>query len=95
MAPGLDSRPAISNPLPGPRFCSAEFRFFAVVKVSHILTACPYSDNLEFDISVAGGPQCHFITSVTIAARIGTRGVTGGRRGGAISRTPNHHGGDE
>jgi len=30
---------------------------FAVVKVSYILTTCPYSDNLEFNIFNAGGPQ--------------------------------------
>jgi len=30
---------------------------FAVVKVSYILTTCPYFDNLEFDSFVAGGPQ--------------------------------------
>jgi len=30
-------------------------------------TTCPYFDNFEFDIFDAGGPQCHFITSVTIA----------------------------
>jgi len=41
-----------------------------VVKVSYILPTCPYFDNLEFDIFVAGGPQCHFIMSVTIAVRI-------------------------
>jgi len=27
-----------------------------VVKVSYILTTCPFFDNLEFDISVASGP---------------------------------------
>ena len=42
----------------------------AVAKASYILTACPSFDNLEFEIFDAGGPQCHFITSVTIAARI-------------------------
>jgi len=44
---------------------------FAVVKVSYILTTCPYFDNLEFDIFDAGGPQCHFITSFTMAVRFG------------------------
>jgi len=44
----------------------------AVVKVSYILTTSSYFDNLEFHISVAGGPQCHFITSVTFAVRIRT-----------------------
>jgi len=38
---------------------------FDVVKVSY-MTTCPYVDNLEFDILVAGSPQCHFITSVII-----------------------------
>ena len=41
---------------------------FAEVKVSYILTTCPYFDNLEFDIFDAGGPQCRFITSVTICS---------------------------
>jgi len=45
---------------------------FAVVKVSHILTTCPFFDNLEFDIFDAGDAQCHFITSVTNAVRIRT-----------------------
>jgi len=26
------------------------------------MTTCPYFDNLEFDILVSGGLQCHFIT---------------------------------
>jgi len=43
---------------------------FAVVKISYILTTCPYFDNLKFDMFGAGGPQCHFITSVTTAVRI-------------------------
>jgi len=37
------------------------------IKASYILTTCPYFDNLEFDIFNAGGPQWHFITSVTVA----------------------------
>ena len=45
---------------------------FAVVKVSY-MTTCSYFDNLECYIFVAGGPQCHFITSVTIVVRIQTR----------------------
>jgi len=32
----------------------------------------PYFDNLKFDIFHACGPQCHFITCVTIAVRIRT-----------------------
>jgi len=32
-------------------------------------------DNLELDIFDAGGPQCHFITSVPIAVRIRTLSV--------------------
>jgi len=43
---------------------------FRCSKVS--LTTCPYFDNLGFDISDAGVPQCHFITSVTITVRIRT-----------------------
>jgi len=31
------------------------------------MTTYPCFDNLEFDIFDAGGPQYHFITSVTIA----------------------------
>jgi len=31
--------------------------FADIVKVSYILTTCPYFDNLEFDIFDAGGPQ--------------------------------------
>jgi len=46
---------------------------FAIV--SCILTTCPCFSNLEFDIFDAGGPQCHFITSVTIAVRIRTFSV--------------------
>jgi len=40
-----------------------------------MLTTCPYFDNLEFDIFDAGGPQCYFITSVTIAVWIRTLSV--------------------
>jgi len=40
-----------------------------------MLITCLYFDNLEFDICDAGGPQCHFITSVTIAVRILTLSV--------------------
>ena len=40
--------------------------------ILRILTTCSYLDNLEFDIFVAGGLQCHFITSVPIAFRIRT-----------------------
>jgi len=43
---------------------------FRCSKLSYILATCPYFDNLEFDIFDAGGLQCHFITSVTIAVRI-------------------------
>jgi len=45
---------------------------FAVVKVSYILITSPYFDNLEFDNFDTGGPQCHFIKSVTIAVRVRT-----------------------
>jgi len=31
------------------------------------MTTCPYYDNLDFDIFDAGGLQCHFVTSGTIA----------------------------
>jgi len=46
-----------------------------VVKVSYILTTCPYFDNLEFDIFDAVGSQCHVITSFTMAVRIRTLSV--------------------
>ena len=46
-----------------------------MVKVSYILTTCPYFDNLELDIFDAGGTQCCFITSVTMAVRIRTLSV--------------------
>ena len=58
-----------------PRPACGPVKVFAVVKVSDILTTCPYFDNLEFDIFDTGGPQCHFITSVTIAVRIRTLSV--------------------
>ena len=46
----------------------AEIRFYcSTVKVSYILTTCPYFG--------AGGAQCHFITSITIAVRIRTLSV--------------------
>jgi len=48
---------------------------FAVVKVSYVLSTCPYFDNLEFDIFDADGLQCHFIMSVAIAVRIRTLSV--------------------
>jgi len=38
--------------------------------ILHILETCPYFDKLVFDISDTGGPQCYFITSVTIAVKI-------------------------
>ena len=44
--------------------------------ILHMLTSSPYFDNLEFDIfDASGGPQCHYITSVTIAVRILTLSV--------------------
>jgi len=58
---------AACNPVEG---VCGQVQVFAVVKVFYILTTCPYFDNLEFDIFDAGGYQCHFITSVTIAIRI-------------------------
>jgi len=35
-----------------------------------MLTTCPYFDNLNFDISDSGGPQCHFVTSALRAGRL-------------------------
>jgi len=34
-----------------------------------MVTTCPCFDRLEFEIFDAGGPQKHFITSVTNAVR--------------------------
>jgi len=36
---------------------------------------CPYFNNLDFHVFDAGGPQCHFIASVTIMVRIRTLSV--------------------
>ena len=52
------------NPRVGPH--AAQLKVFAVVKVSYILTSCPYLDNLEFDIFDTDSSQCRFNTSVTI-----------------------------
>jgi len=61
---------AISNPrVEG---CVRPSVGFRCSKVSYILTTWPYFDGLAFDIFVAGGPQCDFITSVTIAVGIRT-----------------------
>jgi len=54
------------------RFYAAQFRFFAVAKISYILTTCPHFNNLELDIFDEGGLQCHFITSVAVAVGIRT-----------------------
>ena len=43
---------------------------FTEVKVSCILTTCPYFDYIEFNIFDAGGPQCCFIMPFTAAYRI-------------------------
>jgi len=59
---------------PRRRFCAAHY-VFSVVKVSSMLTACPYFDNLEVDIFDVVGPQCHFIASLTTAVRIRTLSV--------------------
>jgi len=40
-----------------------------VATVSYILTTCPHFDNPEFYNFVVGSPQCHIITSDTIAVR--------------------------
>ena len=48
---------------------------FAAVKVSYVLTTCPYFVNQEFDIFDAVGLLFQFITSVTIAVRIRTLSV--------------------
>jgi len=49
---------------------------FRCSKVSYLLATCPYFDNHELEIFDAGGPQCHFITSVTTAVRIRTISVS-------------------
>jgi len=43
--------------------------------MSYTLTTCPNFDNAEFVVFDAGGPQCHFVTSVAIAVRIRTLSV--------------------
>jgi len=40
-----------------------------------MLTTCPYFGIPELDVFDAGGPQCHFITSVTIAVWIRTLSI--------------------
>jgi len=47
----------------------------AVVKVSYILTTCPYLDNFDFDILMQVVFSANFITSVTTAVRIRTLAV--------------------
>jgi len=65
------SKTAMSNQ----RAASGPILVFAVAKVSCKLTTSPYFDNREFVIFGAGGPQCHFITSVTITVRMRTFSV--------------------
>jgi len=61
----LSPKPPLSNPLwSSQRFCMAWFRFFTVVPVTQLLTTCLVFDNPMLDIFDAGGPQCHFITSI-------------------------------
>jgi len=68
-----DLRPAMSNPWPAGRmrpsrgFCATQLRF-SLYYCQPVLIFY----NAEFVIFDAGGAQCHFITSVTIAIRIRT-----------------------
>ena len=66
LCPTRDPR-AACNPV---KNCVRPSVGFAIKSMLHILTTCPYFDSLEFDLFVAGGSQCHFITSGTIAVRI-------------------------
>ena len=50
------------------------------VKVSNILTTCPYFDNLEFHIFDAGSPQCHFISRL-LPLQLGFEGFQWGLPG--------------
>jgi len=59
------SKPGMSNPRPSLGCCCSK----------SILHTNPYFDNREFDVFDAGGPQCHFITTVTIAVKIQTLSV--------------------
>jgi len=58
---------------PSRRLCAAQLGFRCST-TSYTLTTYPYN-NLVFVIFDAGGLQCHFITSVAIAARIRTLSV--------------------
>ena len=60
---------------PRPVGCMVPSVGFCYSKSIYILATCPYFDNLEFQDFDAGGPQCHFITSVAITVRIQTLSV--------------------
>jgi len=70
--------PAMSNPRPAccpiEGFVRPSLGFRCSKNILHPDNLSLF-DNLEFDISDAGGPQCHFITSVTIAVWIRTLSV--------------------
>jgi len=66
-------------PTSGPRAAYGPFEGFVrpslgfrcIKSILHTDT-CPCFDNFELDFFDAGGPQCHFITSVTTAVGIRT-----------------------
>jgi len=72
--PSYQPEPAMSNPRaacgPVDGFVRPSLGLRCSIKVSYILTTCLYVDNLESDIFDAGGPQCLFTMSFTIAVRI-------------------------
>jgi len=55
-------RKAMSNC--DPKASCGPVEVFAVAYVACIQTTCRYSDDLKIDSFVAGGPRCHFSTSV-------------------------------
>jgi len=79
----VDIRVALSNPRPagpcGPveGFVRPSVGFRCCKSKLYMLTTCPCFDNFQFDIFDAGGPQGHFITSVTIAIGVAKGGPTG------------------
>ena len=45
-----------------------------MVKVFYV-TTCPYFDNLEFDIFIAGGHQCHLSRLLPLLSGVATSPV--------------------
>jgi len=59
-----------------PRAACGSVQVYAVAKDSYALTTCPCYDNIELDLFDAGGPYCHFITSITIAICSNTKCIS-------------------